>query len=205
MLDIKTFKDGNRLVIVLDGFGDEIPAMENAVQAFLSAIVPISSVRNVEASPVPVLQPEIPQLAEESKSESKTEEEASAVPAIFEDGPYQGLTPDEIIERNKQRGFSYLVSRANGGACQMSVPLMKASYDAVVKYLKNFKDTPAADYAQKLTDAQVVKFLTQYGPVIRPERRDEVMATSWNTIMTAPIDVQRKAVENCIICFQRLS
>ncbi len=179
MLDIKTFRDGSRFVVVFDGFGDDFPDMEKIVASVLGGIVPRANVEPApqsEAKPIPV----------------DTAESITIPTATFESGPYKGLTPDEVIKTDKARGFKYL-AYLDGDTVDSS---LKESVDAAIKdYLKNFAGCDADKYSHKLSVAQREQFFSVYFGILPEDIRKRAHGNE---------EEQTKAIADSIRYFQSI-
>lgn len=140
-MNIKTFKDGNRFVIVFEGL-DDMPSQENMIKAFLGGICPnVTEEKAAEVQPVCV-EDNMPQNV------------------MFIAGPYAGQTPQEILEAEGKRGFIYLVSQIRNQ--ELPGDLLLAIDNAVTGYLRQFANCDADAYSKKLSDKQLSTFIQLY-------------------------------------------
>ena len=157
MLTVKTFKDGDRLVVVFEGLHD-IPSEETLIQSFLSGITgaQVNREEAIDAKPV------------KQDTEIPTIEEADPV---FADGEYEGMTPEEVIKTGRAKGFTFLAEHMDDETLPEN--LKSRIKESVRAYLSNFKGCDPLAYSNKLSFKQVCTFLTQYLPVLPDGVRDE--------------------------------
>ena len=158
MLTTKFFKDGDRVVIVLEGL--DMPDQETVIKGLLSSIVGTASLEpEGTAVPVPAEEPDVPAAI---KEEPEPEGEA-----VFLDGPYKGMTPEEALVAGKAKAFVYLTTEyvADNDAIGSAIT------SAVNAYLHKFDDCNAKEYASRLSDKQVATFLAVYAGVIPEDIR----------------------------------
>lgn len=185
MLNIKSFRDGERLVVVLEGM--DIPAAENVVKSFFSSLlsgVAVTQEDPAYAAPIPVF-----------------EEECPPVPVFFfDEEPYAGKTPEDILlsgtAEEKTNAFKWLRSKIEIGEFALSTPEIS---DAMSRFLKErFKECDPEEYCKKLTDAQLNKLLTQHAPVISQTLAEVIFAvcevSNWNALLSSDESTRRHAV-----------
>lgn len=185
MLNIKSFRDGERLVVVLEGM--DIPTVENVVKDFFSSLISGSTVTQEDpayAAPIPVF-----------------EEECPPVPAVFfEEEPYAGKTPEDILlsgtVEERAAAFKWLRGKIETGELCIATPEIS---DAMSLFLKDrFEKTIPEEYCKKLTDAQLNKFINQHAPVIPQSLTEEILSTckasDWNTLLASDESTRRHAV-----------
>lgn len=162
MLTIKSYRDGDRLVVVFEGLSN-IPSDEDMIKSYISNITGVQAepVKPVDAAPVPqdTKEVEIPEARFGSKSK------------------YFGMTPKEVIAREGAKGFLYL-TKAVYRPDYLPDDLKKDTEVVIKEYLNNFAECDAESYAKKLTDSQVDTFIHTYEYVMPDEVRDYFRHTS---------------------------
>ena len=189
MLTIKTYRDGDRLVVIFEGLSD-IPSEDDMIRSYLSNITgaTVESLAPVEAKSVPVdaTKVDIPE-------------------PVFVSGRYKGMTVDEAFSKGKGEAFLYVTEIASEDANTHSLDeSMRSSINkSVTKYLGNFKDCDAAGYSKKLTIKQIKAFYTQYR-YVTPEWIRKLVFTGENELVTDEVAL-RNGIEAAINHFQSLS
>lgn len=133
MNGIQWYKDGNKLVVILEGFevSDAIKVLsgfsENITQA------PDASVEPVETQP-------------------------AEIPTTFTSGPYQGMSPMELVEGSieeiDEAGITYLVAESQ----DTSNVLINSINEALMIFLKKrFNGAVPREYVQKLSAYNVTR------------------------------------------------
>ncbi len=152
MLTVKTYRDGDRLVVVFEGLSS-IPDEEAMIKSFLGGMIDgtLTKVPDVEAKPVPANE-DVPEIPKEETPMEDTRHE-------YDDGPYKGMTPPEALSKDKARAIGYLVSTINGTVRQEDANL------AIKDFLRQFSGCDAKGYSEKLSSNQVFSFIRQYSPV----------------------------------------
>ena len=158
MLNIKCFEDGGRLVVVLEGI--DIPSAEEMVKKFFAGIMSgaVEAVSPGEATPIPTL---------------SVEEE---VLPTFEEGPYTGKTPYEVLENEEDanNAFKWIVGQIKKNS--LKGKLLSASQDALEKYLKiRFESCEPDEYSKKLTTKQLEIFFERHNEAISSRVKDYIM------------------------------
>lgn len=175
MLGIKTFEDGERLVITIEGL-DKLER-ENIVKNFLSSLIGSSvteaSPGNAKAVKVDERVPQTEAMKEikpekttevEVKEESKPEEKPSEKNKAFTDGPYKGKCVAEILFTEDAKGntnaFKWVHSQLNS----LPEDMKEDCLDNLYKYLAGrYKKSDPKTYPDKLSMNQLNNFLsTQY-------------------------------------------
>ncbi len=190
MINIKGFEDGSRYVIVLEGI--EKPKAEGIVKDLLSSLLSAqeaeyTEVAKSDAEPVPETpQPEV------------------SIIDRFEDGPYAGLKPIELISGTndeKDAAFSYLCDVKDNVALGKEIEKARCFY--MVDKLSGVEDPHA--YAGKLNLKQMNLFLAKFAPAIPDAVKistvTELLGVGgvFEDLNNAPEDTLRKSVEALII------
>ncbi len=196
MLSIKTFKDGDRLVVVFEGLNDlpsEEEMVKNCIKSILAGSVPETL---PEADVVPIV----------------TEEEAPPVirDEIFLTGPYEGKTPKEILEsgspKEKREAFIYLTNFAKSEVTEDELALLQDVKKVIREYVKRFQGD-GESYAGNLTETQLNLFLYQFLNVLRDEQRDQILAEcniSAETLFKAGEETKRRVVSRYVDEFREM-
>lgn len=141
-MNIKSFMDGDRLVIVVEGL-KEVPSDEKLLKGFLSAIMPDTETsihKPSDAAPVPVVEEDVTIPCEE-------------------------ITSDGDIEIKT----SFFTGKLNDAyACidsfSKELEVLNALKDNAEIYLRHkFAGMDTDAYTEKLSDAQKTKFFDVYG------------------------------------------
>lgn len=146
MVNMKFFEDGGRLVIVLDGV--DIPSTETLLTKMFSQLVNESTVEKCEpgeAAPVAV------------------PEEKVNIPTTFTDGPYSGLTPDQVLtegsDEEMNTAFQWMLEQMKDKTNILYDSMEQAAW----KYMgRKFKQCNPEEYAAKLTAKQVSIFYSRF-------------------------------------------
>lgn len=109
MLGIKSFKDGDRLVIVVEGLKD-VPSEETLLKNFLSTIITGPDARVTTAPAAENIDPVAPESEDGLKEEIRAaeEREAQGKTVCFPDGPFKGKTVEEITKNGSLSVIAYL-------------------------------------------------------------------------------------------------
>ena len=151
MVSIKYFEDGNRQVLVFEG----MPAVN--VEAIVRDIT--AKIATGEYSVEKVEDSNAMPLPEEKEPEIK-------IPTTFQDGPYKGMEPIQLIEGEAEEveaAVTYLVEQKG----DINHILYQDIENALVKYMNNkLLNCVPEEYAQKLTAAQIGKWYSYFKNLI---------------------------------------
>lgn len=154
MLNIKTFKDGNRFVVVFEGLSN-MPSEEDMIKNYISSIVNanISTEKEIDAKPV------------------ETTDEPIPVP-IFEDGPFAGMSPSQVIETGN-KGIAYLNMEMGkyGMGSEEDVLTLEIASVMYNHIHKRFSQMDVEEFAKKLSDGQINSLIAMYGNTFKPENK----------------------------------
>lgn len=192
MLQIKSFKDGDRFVVVFEGM-DNIPSTENVITAFLTGITNVPVKKDAEAKVEPV-------HTDENPSDIMVNE-------TFSSGPYAGKTPAEILSVNdiqmQNKAFAYICEELKRNGSTFSETMKKSVYD----YLKRRYETcNPEEYSKKLSDGQVRYFYTFHEPVINDSMKRKICEKfekkCWTAFLFSEDKILREGVAEIIKQFQ---
>lgn len=190
MFEIKAFKDGTRLVVVLDGV--DIEKTEEELKKVFSAIkiCSKSAAEPVERikEPIPDI-PEINESIDESISSNETKEDP-AEKVIFLQGQFTSFTPQEIVSTPSDKlnfeRFKYLKEVKNDP--EYTGDIHKEITKAMVLYLRNkFKDVDEESYVSKLTSKQLKVFYDSFADCIPVKKRSAILEgtnLSWDDMLS---------------------
>lgn len=185
MLNMKCFRDGERLVVVLEGVN--IPEAEEMVKGFFSSLVANATVTQEDpayAEPIPVFEEECPPIPD----------------FFFEEEPYAGKTPEDILlsgtAEEKAAAFKWLRSKIEIGEYSLSTDEISV---AMSQFLKNrFEECVPEEYCKKLSDGQLNMLLIQHAPVITSTLKEDLITLcevpNWDALLASSEDVRRHAV-----------
>lgn len=165
MIGIKSFEDGERLVITIEGL-DKLER-ENIVKNFLSSLIGSSVTEVTEASPgnakAVKVDERVPQT--EAKEENKPEEKPSGKNKTFTDGPYKGKCVAEILFTEDVKGNTNAFKWVHSQITSLPEDMKEDCLDNLYKYLvgRYKKVSDPKTYPDKLSMNQLNSFLsTQY-------------------------------------------
>lgn len=150
MVGIKIFDDGPRKVIVLEGLGDI--DVKEVIKDITAKIVnneyKVEELEPVEAEPI------------------SEETNMPMIPTTFSDGPYQGMTPAEILNNEDKEStdaaISYLISQKD-----INNILFTDIEKALVSYMNDkLKSADPEEYSQKLSPKQLGAFFRMFKEMI---------------------------------------
>lgn len=109
MLGIQSFKDGERLVIVVEGLKD-IPSEETLLKNFLSTIITSPDAQVATAPAAENIDPVVPESEETLKEEimAAEERENQGKTVCFANGPFKGKTVEEVAKNGSLSVIAYL-------------------------------------------------------------------------------------------------
>lgn len=179
MLDIKTFRDGSRLVITIDGLPEKSDA--DTVIGFLSGLT--GNVTQTEPANV------------------------HPVDTAFLDGPFKGMTPKEAMmgKSLKERDavcvqFAAMLEKAEGDIRAHILEVGRA-------YLKErFAACEPAEYVKKLSERQLLTLYMNYAPFMTAQCKESILAkfhvSTWNAFLFQEADMLRSGAEMLIQSFK---
>ncbi len=144
-MKIQTFKDGDRFIVVFEGL--EVKE-EDMIKGFLSPMFTENVHRPCEVEPIATQEEEIPEI-----------------PVVFNDGPYTGKTPNDVLSSSQEdawNAYVYITEQLSGG--KLEEKLSSVCDKEIKTYLRNrFERTNGEEFAAKLSDKQVGMFFKQFG------------------------------------------
>ena len=174
-MEIKTFNDGTRLIVAIDGL-DNMPSTENMLKGLFGSIIKAN-----DANVAPL----------------DYEQEQLIVPEDFLDEAYKGMSNSEVL--SQKGGLNYLCGCSKNEA--YSKPFRDAIKADIKAYLRDvrFKETVPEAYPNKLTDSQVIKFYEMHEAVIDDELKYIVLSKlnvlNWTTFIRSDMENLRKGIE----------
>ena len=149
-MQIKTYKDGERLVIIVEGL-ENIPSDDAQLKGFLSVLVPNTDVQvltSPDAKPVPI-EEDVPSVVESVMSDIEARD------IEVETSFFKGKLTD---------AYSHVDSVSK------ELELLHALNDNAESYLRHkFSKIDASSYTEKLSAAQKERFFEVYGPFMYPQ------------------------------------
>lgn len=214
MLTTKMFRDGERIVITIEG--EDADKTESLVRDFFAKLIDDTFFSEIKSSKAEALPKEtIPQIntppVETIKNTPKVEEEKPVVPTLT-DGPYIGKTPIEVISaedpKESLKGFRELVSIRKNSPKPLKTEINKA----ILQYVRTrFSSVEPEAYANKLNSKQLYNFFDEssFGGCI-PEAKKKVFLEAenipdWKTFMDfidADVDTARRIAAKTIQMFK---
>lgn len=208
MVNIKTYKDGDRLVVIFEGLGEITE--EKIVSTFLQSLGNVDSdVPPANVKPLPVVEDPLPTtLPEQAKEPDKEDPKPAVFDFWFVDGPYAGKTPSAILSegtpQEQDKAFNYLSKMLKTEKSEKVVDLIKSSG---VSYLKRrFASTESFAYAIKLNEKQVKTFYNLYADFCSAELIStlcsDLKKNSFDELMASDIDTLKSGVAILIEAFK---
>ncbi|MBO4847188.1 MAG: hypothetical protein J5525_12960 [Lachnospiraceae bacterium] len=202
MLSTKIFRDGERVVLTIEG---EDPAViEEVISKVITESLKVTVFKEEDSKAEPLPKEEVPEIKEEKKPEppKQTKQPAPEPIITIEDGAYAGKKPLDIVmtsdPKENEKGFRELVSIR-----KTSQPALKKKVDAAIMYyVKNrFKNVEPDAYAAKLNNRQILNFLDDmsYGGCIPNNKRTEFLNgegfVKWNDMLVSVKNNDNKGIE----------
>lgn len=187
-MKINTFQDGDRFIVVFEGIG---PKNEDLIKGLLGAV----TLENSCAIPV-----------EPENDERLLEEIQNTVAFTFDNGPYKGKTPYDIVsvsdKKEAYKGYLYLakIAEVENDEC-IFMDIQSACKDFMKQWANGIDDAYA--YASKLTDAQSIAFFKQFNIAIESEIKSKLLSQAgyadWSDYIAETSMDEKKAAIAAII------
>ena len=200
MVSVKSFVDGDRLVVVFEGISNA-PSESELVKSYIESVLKTQTMPPADVTPVPADEEPI-DIPEEVIS--PVQEVKPIRTEVFIDGPYEGKTPEEILSKgtpkDKREAFRYLTRYIKSEVSEEETDLVKESEKCINEILAKFS-TDGETYTSMLNEKQVNLFIYQFIDVFSNEKRDEILSsvgTSIDKLPAAGEDIKREIVKRYI-------
>lgn len=208
MLGIKSFRDGDRLVIVVEGL-ENIPSNESLLKNFLSTIITNPDTQITTAPDteniVPVDSESENNLKEEIKAAEEMEEQKKM--ACFPDGPFKGKTVEEAVKDCGLSVIAYLntevldVERFQ----QYGELLVQNALSAVKEQLRKSKKKFTVEDVVKYDEQTRRSFLVCFDNLLSMKEKADILNTSalerWDRTL---LSINSKAMEMIASCLMNI-
>lgn len=192
MLNIRSYKDGDTLVVAIDGL--EKLNEDDIAKTFLSSLTQ----SKVETAPNPAALPVKKNDAPPVKLVRK-----------FESGPFQGKSPKEIMDAARDiRAKDVVCKRFSNILDNIADPYLRQDIiDASRVYLRErFSGSNADEYCEKLTQNQVLMFYMYYSPFATTDVKHylcaKYQANNWTSFLFSSDENLKAALPYILRDFQ---
>ena len=194
-----TFEDGDRFVIVYKNCDPELK--KRILKALVEAEIEIPKeecqiTEEEEAQVEPIVDnaPEMPACESESP-------EAEKACMVFPSGRYQGMTPEQVLEKDADSGYgnlTYIREKIRNESMKEAIRTAQAAY-----FKKRFADGIPEERCAKWTEEETDNFFRFFGDLMTEADKQKVMervgAIDYDSYMReAPVNI-RKGVAAAII------
>ena len=186
MVNMKFFEDGGRLVIVLDGV--DIPSTETLLTQMFTQLISESAVEKCEpGEAAPVV----------------TQEEKIEIPTTFTEGPYIGLSPEQVLtegsDEEMNTAFQWILEQLKDKTNILYDNMESAAW----KYMgRKFGQCNPEEYAAKLTAKQVSIFYSRFKNAVPLTVRETLMQrynlSSWDNVSQEEDNLARTVMKDIL-------